>query len=394
VYKIPSLLFIKIPIFDLPFYIKISLFGTKMTEQTLINSPLNKFFRSIGYNVEQTAQGEVIEQFSTPEEESEALYNGVGLIDHSALGLIELKGKDVLDFLHRISTNSVKELERQKIKKTIFTTEKGRIIDVATIMNFESHQLLVGSAVHTQKLLKWIDRYTIADDVNSQVASGKYALLQLTGPQAEAFLMLICGNVISELQDMSFRIISAEGAIFFLAKLEDHHNYWIVADIDNTTKIITYLNSYNGPFNFKLIGNKAWHSYRIEKGIPLAPNEINDNFNPHDAGIIDLVDFKKGCYIGQEVIARLDTYAKVKYKLSGFTAPSPLPSGRIALSDSSGSDAGELTSAVYSIKCKKEIALGYIRKQLAVEGTVVTGKGENGETVELTVNNLPFKGHR
>ncbi len=62
-------------------------------------------------------------------------------------------------------------------------------------------------------------------------------------------------------------------------------------------------------------------AYKIENGIPSDPNELNDLYNPHEAKLIDLVDFKKGCYIGQEVIARLDTYDKVQKHLVGLCFP-------------------------------------------------------------------------
>ena len=64
------------------------------------------------------------------------------------------------------------------------------------------------------------------------------------------------------------------------------------------------MNSNKGPFDFSLVGELAYNTYRIEQGIPLAPNELNDNYNPHEASLIKYVDFNKGCYIGQEVTAR------------------------------------------------------------------------------------------
>jgi folate-binding protein YgfZ len=61
-----------------------------------------------------------------------------------------------------------------------------------------------------------------------------------------------------------------------------------------------------------MVGEKAFDYYRVINKVPKKPNEINDNFNPHEAGLIHEVSFTKGCYIGQEVIARLHTYDKVQ----------------------------------------------------------------------------------
>ncbi len=83
------------------------------------------------------------------------------------------------------------------------------------------------------------------------------------------------------------------------------------------TEVVKFMVENKGPFDFNLIGEKAYEVYRIEQGIPVAPNELNDNYNPHESKLLNAVSFRKGCYIGQEVIARLETYEKVQKYLVG-----------------------------------------------------------------------------
>lgn len=355
-------------------------------------SPLIDFFESLGFS---RNGGNTIKYFSTKEDEVNSLYCGVGLRDISMEGIIELKGKDVLDFIHRISTNSTKNLPKEQITKTIFTTEKGRIIDLTILFNFEDYQLLFCNAENLKKVKSWINRYVISDDVKAQIVDGKYTMLELLGPQAESFASLICGKIVNEIAPDSFKVVSSEGLLFFLAKISSGNGkfkYWFIADKENGQNLVQFMLDNKGPFDFNLIGEAAYKEYRIEQGIPKAPNELNDNFNPHDANLIQYVDFKKGCYIGQEVIARLDTYEKIKHTLTGICFNENADeSASYTLYDKEGKEAGAVTSLVNSIKCKKYIGLAYVKKSLYTEGKELIARDENGKEIPVNIHHLPFK---
>lgn len=251
---------------------------------------LVEYFESKGYTSVSQNGHKFVKYYSDVEKELEALYNNVGLRNISHLGLIELKGKDVLDFLHRISTNAVKNLKREEVKKTIFTTEKGRIIGLSVLLNFEDYQLLVCGKENKPKVMSWIKKYVIMDDVEVNDANSKYSLLELCGPQADSFITLITGNIVNEIEPNTFRIVQTENILFFLVKLLDELGrikYWMLGDYENSKKLVDYMIEYKGPYNFTLIGEDAYNCYRIEQGIPVAPNELNDNYNPFEAGLQD-----------------------------------------------------------------------------------------------------------
>ena len=356
--------------------------------------PLVDYLESLGGNVCVVEGKKIINNFDTIEKEINSVYEGVGLRDISHYGIIELKGKDALDYLHRIGTNAVKDLPKEGIAQTILTNEKGRIIDKGTLINFEDYQLLIVSSKQKMKVFSWLNKYIITDDVKPADANEKYSLLELIGPQADSFVTLICGNTVNSIKPNSFKIFSTEGMIFFLLKMTDKNgnmHFWILADHLNARKIIDYLVENKGPFNFNLIGEEAYNLYRIEQGIPIAPNELNDLYNPHEARINDLIDSNKGCYIGQEVIARLDTYDKVQKYLMGVVLSSSETVGTTADLYFENNEAGVLTSTAYSFKLKKQIGLAYVRRAYCDEGKKLMIKNENGNSVEATVVNLPFK---
>lgn len=353
----------------------------------------SELLESLGINAEISEDGRVL-KYTSVEEEVKSLTDGVGLRNISHYGMIELRGKDVLDFLHRISTNSTKELGKEQITRTIFTTEKGRIIDLTTLLNFEDYQILFTSSEHQPKVLRWMDKYIISDDVKVSDINGKYMLLEVSGPQADSFVMLVCGTVVNNIPENTFKVISAEGMLFFLAKMRDERNYvkyWVIADSSNGNRFVKYALENKGIFDFNLIGENAWNTFRVEQGIPAAPNEINDNYNPNEAGLLRFIDFGKGCYIGQEVIARLDTYDKVQRSIKGVVFSEDVADTEYSLYNGDGGESGKVTSVVYSIRCKKNIGLGYIRKNHLQDGTKLKAKDGDGKEIEIIVHKIPFK---
>lgn len=356
---------------------------------------LVEHFESKGYISVTVNDHKLIKLYTDVEKELEALYSGVGLRNISHLGLIELKGKDVLDFLHRITTNSVKDLPKEGVTKTVFTSEKGRIIGLGVLLNFEDYQLLVCDRKSKPNIISWIRKYTITDDVEVNDANVKYSLLELCGPQADSFITMVTGNIVNDIEPNTFRIVNTENILFFLVKLVDEmgqNKFWMLGDYENSKMLVDYMLENKGAYDFTLIGEDAYNSYRIEQGIPIAPNELNDNYNPHEAGLIDFVDFKKGCFIGQEVIGRLDAYDKVQRQLSGIIFSEAVKDDeRLTLVDENGSEAGIVTSSINSTKLKEYIGLAYIKKQFLNNEAKLLAKNSTSRTIPVEVDSLPFK---
>lgn len=365
-----------------------------MFEVNNTNPDIISYFTSLGGKNEMLDGLQVFQSFSTPEAESYSLHNGVGLRYLNTSGIIELKGNDSLDFLHRISTNSMKDLKKEDVRKTIFTTEKGRIIGVSTILNFESYLLLISSLKNQPKIASWLNKYIIGDDVKLSDAGYRFNIFEILGPQSQSFMTFTCGDSVNDIPENSFSVVSNEGTLFFLARiknLNDQAKFWILADQDNSKKLLDNMIENKGPYDFSLIGEDAYNAYRIEMGIPFSPNELNDFYNPLEARINYLVDFKKGCYIGQEVIARLDTYDKVQKYLMGICFPEPIDvNENFSLIDDKKNEIGKITSTAYSPRIRKNIALGYVGKANALNGNKVTAKNELKE-IEVTLHELPFK---
>ena len=337
---------------------------------------------------------QIIKKYTSMNNELNSLFNGVALRYLSKKHIYELKGKDTLDFLNRIATNSLTDLQKGHLRRTFFTTAKGKIIDLTTIVNFEDYNLLICNRENKDKIFSWISRYIIADDVSINDTQNKYSLLELVGPQVNSFITLITGNGISEMESNQFKVINTEGMMFFVLKLFELNGeikYWLLSDQGNSKKLVEYILENKCIFDFNLIGEDAYDLYRIEKGFPSAPEELNDRYNPHEVGLLKFIDFKKGCYIGQEVIARLDTYQKVQRHLKGVVVNSnindELP---IMLVDKEGNEAGEITSLSFCENDNKSFGLAFIKKVYETNKELIA-KLNNGEINNVQIYKLPFK---
>ncbi len=355
-----------------------------------IVSPLNDYLLSSGFNIK--PEKTKINCYTDVQKEYSSLIDGVAMRDLSTSGIIDLKGNDVLDFLNRISTNFVKDLEKQKIAQTVFTTEKGRIIDLCTVLNFDDHQLLVCSSVHQIKVMNWINKYVIADDVQQIDARIKYCILEVSGKHAESFISCLTGDSINQLKENSFKILTVEDMIFFLAKIKDvfgQNKFWFIADVNNSKKIAGYFLENKHLFNFNLVGDDAYNFFRVQNGIPIAPNEINDNFNPLETGLKDVVSFTKGCYIGQEVIARLDSYDKVQKYLCKINFESKVDLNKeYLLFDENDNQVGIVTSVVNFWQSDNSEALGYVKRAFCKSGQELTAASGDNLKVKVRISEL------
>ncbi|HEY9806693.1 MAG TPA: hypothetical protein V6D04_08995, partial [Candidatus Obscuribacterales bacterium] len=132
------------------------------------------------------------------------------------------------------------------------------------------------------------------------------------------------------------------------------------------------------------LGDRVWEQLRIQQGRPVPDHELTEDYNPLEAGLWQTISFNKGCYIGQETIARLDTYKGVKQQLWGIQLDTPVPAGSsITLGDDK---VGVLTSSIPL--GQQAFGLGYIKTKAGGAGLQVQVGTAQGEVVPV-----PFLTH-
>ena len=304
--------------------------------------------------------------------EYQAATTGAALHDISYTGRLKATGADGLDLLNRLSTNKVIDLETGQGAPTVLTTDRGRILDVIGVINLGGHILLTTSPGLQQPVIDWLDKYTIMEDLTVEDITADTAMLAVLGPDSATALEAATGG--RDLADLApFHALQVDiGGLpvtLINQPLGALPGFALVMEPKDATQVWERLTALGACPT----GIDAYEAVRVRYGVPIHGPEMGEPYNPLEAGLIGSIDFAKGCYIGQEVIARLDTYNKVQKRLVSLRfSPDAAPSTGIELRDE-GKKVGTVTSAVTLPTTEETIGLGYVR----------TGSARVGVKLEL-----------
>ncbi len=313
----------------------------------------------------------------------------IGLADVSNLyGRVLASGADALDLLHRMSTNDLRPLYNEAGKgiQTVLTTEKGRIVDLLTVISNGTGALLICGKGNENAVIGWLDKFVIMEDARFSVASDSLSQFALFGPRALQYLSGMTGLDLIGMENFSAAEITLHDTQVRLIKSLRivETGFTIICEKALATDLFTKLSADIEALGGATIDEATYETLRIEAGIPLFPSELNDKHNPLETSLVQAISFTKGCYIGQEVIARLDTYDKVQRHLMGVLTDSPdALTAPTAIATSDGTQIGEITSTAFSPALGKTIGLGFIKTAFANPGNTVTLDSRSGTLVSL-----------
>lgn len=322
-----------------------------------------------------------------------AARSGAGLVDLTPGGRIKITGKDRKDLLQRISASDLRTLEAGRFAPIVFVTPKGRIVDRALALDRGESLLLVTSPAGRERLTAWIRKYVLASDVALTDVTEETAAFALTGPAAADLVKPIAGVGAARLEAGRFLSVPVEDVDTEIAPYDGLPSAWIfLADVPGAAAVHDRALAVGAAAGLAPIGAEQAEVLRVEAGIPADGHELTEQWNPWEARLEGSFSVAKGCYTGQEVLARLNTYDKVQKRLAGLRMgpgdPPALPA-RVVRRDQGGEEreAGTLTSAVVSDRLGETIGLAFVRLAWENEGTELL-VGE--ERRPATIAALPF----
>lgn len=273
----------------------------------------------------------------------------VSFFDRTARGRLIVAGKDRKDLLHRLATSPLFDLKEGQGTAACFCTPKGKLIDWAVVVD-RGEDMLILSA-NPERLSGHIQQYTITEDVTVR----NYMAIEVVvcGPGAAGFVGV-------ELEPWSMaRIHLAEVRVEVvrIEPLQGEAYVLLVPDAVALRQLLAERGRSLSPPDVDLL--------RIRAGIPAHPNEINEKNNPWEVNLGDHVSLRKGCYVGQEVIARLHAYDKVKRRLVALRLEGMGREGEDLLKD--GEVVGVLTTVAGGV------ALGTVDVEWARPGVALDG---------------------
>lgn len=318
----------------------------------------------------------------------------VGIADRSHFGRLKVTGAKRLDLLHRLTTNHVKDLAPGQGAETVLCTNKGRIVDLLHIYVAEDHYLMVTSPNMAPVIKEQIEKMRFRDDVTLEDVTESTAMITLYGPESGRFLDWAAHSETKALQPHHWRSVSIEGVAAVAARIPGGigglgFNLILILDAGQAGNVWRALFREGATYGVNPMGAEAMELLRVEFGVPAWGRELTEDFNPLEARLDAAIHWAKGCYTGQEVIARLDSRKKIAKLLTGYLVEIggvPEPRSRVF---HEGAEVGLVTSVVPSLELRRIITLGYIRTPLAEPGTKVTIHSR-GDTMEAEVSALPF----
>lgn len=299
--------------------------------------------------------------------EVKATTSGAFLCNESDRGIVRMKGSDACDLLHRLSSARIDNLQEGQLRETLLTTEKGRVIDALLAVQWTGSLKLLTSRGRTEAVIAWLEKFTIMEDCEYEDLSGNFAQFSVYNlssegkspfpgielPQAGSFISVpLCGIDIDLLHHHS---VTGAG-LRILCRAEDAEALWL---------------QLREEYKLPTVGRHAHSLWRVAQLLPAAGHELSDLANPLEAGAEAAVDFRKGCFIGQEVIARLDSYDKVQRhpRRLRFDASVPADIEPGTELEHEGSNAGFVTTAVFDPERERMVGIGLLRPAFENAGT-------------------------
>lgn len=325
-------------------------------------------------NARPTPSPDRIEQYN-------ALAGDVALVELGERTQIELSGVDRATFLHNLCTNEIRNLAVGAGCEAFLTNVQGKTL--AHVLVFASPDTLVLDTVggQSETVLKHLDHYLVSEQVTLADRSREWAELLLAGPRAEPVLARLCDVELpkeplahAEVELAGRRAwprrvaMTAGGGFLINAHRED------VAAISDALVEAGAVKC----------GEEAFEAARIEQGFPLFGKDITAANLPQEVGRDGLaISFVKGCYLGQETVARIDALGHVNKLLVGLQfdgSAVPAPGAELHAGEK---PVGQLTSAAYSPRLTAAVALGYVRTGSNAPGTQLSSALGDARVVAL-----------
>jgi folate-binding protein YgfZ len=281
---------------------------------------------------------------------------GIGFYEQKR-GLLAVWGKEAVQFLDGMITNDMKTLEDGQEMLAAFPNAQGRLLAVVRVLRDGERFLIETEEATREKVFQNLFRFTFAGDFFVEELSEGYRYIELWGEAPT----------------------SVSGWCFSSGSIKG-----LFVPSDETEQFLSSLAGGEAV----TISDELYETLRVENRLPRYGIDMDENTIVPELGLDGMISYNKGCYIGQEIIARIYFRGHVAKRLAGLTFTSTAEPATVVgaeLLSPEGKSAGRITSAIFSPGIGKTIALGYVRYEFLSLGTALVCGGE-----EAIVTELPF----
>jgi len=358
-------------------------------------SPLHAHHQALGAAFETIGEWEIPAHYGDPIAEHLAVRNGLGIADLSLRGKIQVTGEDRVTWLQSIISNDILPLKPGQGLYSTFMTHKGKMLSYFRVYMLEDSVMVedVGEiGGFTFQTFRKFLLYGTKAKMNNCLET--WGILLVSGRAAGTLIQDTFDLDVTNLPSLSSILhpIGSHHALIVKTEETGELDFEILTPVGALSAAWDQLWAAGKSMGLRAFGTTARESLRVEAGIPKAGPDLNENIVPPEANLEGKAfSLTKGCYPGQEVVARMDTYGSVKRRLVGLVIETPdalvPPEGTKIYNEDR--ELGWVSSAVHSPTLKKTIAFGFPLRDFAKPDTELTVDIE-GQRHRAVVQTLPF----
>jgi len=302
---------------------------------------------------------------------------------------LRVSGPDRLDTFQNLTTNEIKRREVGTGCEAFVTEPKGRTLAFITVLALDEALLIRTEAPCLSNLMPHLEKYAALDDTEIEDVTELTFEQHFAGPKAEALLEALGAPRVPdpELAHVSATIGQATVRLVREAPL-GRHGFSVIGASSDEEAVVRAIHEAGAAFGLTTLSEKAIEAFRIEAGTPTSGVDVTNANLPQEIDRNDrAISFVKGCYLGQEPVARLDALGHVNRLLRRLTIDSdaPLPPGTSLFEPDGEKEIGRITSSAVSERTGQVIALGLLRVKVAEAGTKLRAKTADDQVFDVEV---------
>jgi folate-binding protein YgfZ len=324
---------------------------------------------------------------SPSEGEQPAMRNSVAVVDLSARQVVRVSGPDRLSFLHGMVTNDVKGMADFDVRYAALLTAKGAMVADVRLVKREEDVLCLVEPGLSPAVLAHLERFLISEDAALEDASAQFGQLSLVGPRAWGLVRRLFGLPGETPPETHALRTGIEGhAVLLLPSALLLPGVDLLVSASGLEAVFTALLDAGSEEGLQPAGWESLEVLRVERGVPRYGADMDERTIPLEANLQRALHYQKGCYLGQEVIARATFRGHMNKRLVGLLLGDAQPAPRTELFHGERR-VGFVTSVVHSERLGQSLALGYVHRDALGPGTTLRLGGDAGAA---TVHALPF----
>lgn len=351
--------------------------------------PLNDLHSEMGAEFIEYDGWLLPKNYNSAEAEYKSATGDIAVIDFSNRGKIRLSGKECFKFMQGMLSNDVMNLDSGRGVYATLLNVKGKMLADLYLYKDGDQAFIDLEQGLNHSVCDLFLKYRLSYKAKIEDVTDRYIQLYFIGPKSTEFLSTLFDEDLSKLDNLNFIKKKIEDVELFVTNVRrsKEQGFDMYIPVDSAYTVRNLLIKKHGGLEPKFIGIQTYEVLRIEAGIAKYGVDMNDSTIPIEAGLWDGLNFEKGCYIGQEVIARIKWRGRVNRHLVGLEIEGETTADSQDKIYNEEKVIGFVTSSVYSYGRNKIICMAYIRREFKEPQTevyvLIDGKKTPGKVFDF-----------